>query len=120
MGSSKTRGGKPRLESDVSTEATAGASADGDDAVTSAVDAVNTILLTPPSARGKPDADVTAAINTVAMPPPPPRVPAATLGARVLPADSDGVARVHVKESESAITVVSPRYARVRTCARSV
>jgi hypothetical protein len=77
-GSSKTRGGKPRLESDVSTEATADASADGDDAVTSAVDAVNTILLTPPSARGKPDADVTAAIDTVAMPPPPPRVPAAS------------------------------------------
>ena len=77
-GSSKTRGGKPRLESDVSTEATADASADGDDAVTSAVDAVNTILLTPPSARGKSDADVTAAIDTVAMPPPPPRVPAAS------------------------------------------
>jgi hypothetical protein len=77
-GSSKTRGGKPRLESDVSTEATADESADGDDAVTSAVDAVNTILLTPPSARGKPDADVTAAIDTVAMPPPPPRVPAAS------------------------------------------
>ena len=67
-GSSKTRGGKPRLESNVSTEATPEESADGDDAVTSAVDAVNTILLTPPSARGKPDADVTAVIDTVAMP----------------------------------------------------
>ena len=77
-GSSKTRGGKPRLESDVSTEATPEESTDGDDAVTSAVDAVNTILLTPPSARGKPDADVTAVIDTVAMPPPPPRVPAAS------------------------------------------
>ena len=48
-GSSKTRGGKPRLESDVSTEATPEESADGDDAVTSAVSS---------NWKGKPDEPV--------------------------------------------------------------
>ena len=38
----------------------------------------------------------------------PPRVTAAILGARALPADRDGIARVHVKESESVIIIFSP------------
>ena len=75
-GASKTRGGKPRLEPETPSEETS--EIECDDAVTSAVDAVNTILLTPPSARGKPSADVTGAFDTVAMPPPPPRVPVTT------------------------------------------
>jgi hypothetical protein len=89
-GSFKTRGGKPRLDADVSAEATVDEAFDGDDAVTSAVDAVNTILLTPPSARGKPHADVTAEFDTVVMPPPPPRVPVTSDADRSAFREADG------------------------------